>query len=314
LSRTLGSRAPFISVVIPCYDQVDVLLVCADSVYAQDYPRDKFEVVIVDDHSPTPLEAGLRRRLAHADNVTIVRNDRNRGPYFSRNRGARIARGSLLAFTDSDCKVDASWLRSIETALTCPEAVCVQGAQISAGAWGGFMEDGDRMLAFLKKRRRVDTKNFAIRKEVFDHYCFNEELRTNGDTDLGIRLHLDAVAVTYSPEVIVTHYTETLREVLAKARKYGEGQVYICRKYGWLYVNRKFVLPIGLLIPLYLCSGALDILLRGPMYAFARAAARTGTAIAFRRCWRGRSDTHVEDATLCRSLAKETSKLPEAKS
>src|SRR5262245_35313420 len=92
---------PFISVIIPTYERVGQLSVCLGALVAQDYPRDHFEVLVVDDGSATSPEAGVdafRDRL----NVQFL-TQRHAGPATARNFGAAHAKGDFLAFTDDDC-------------------------------------------------------------------------------------------------------------------------------------------------------------------------------------------------------------------
>ena len=87
-----------ISVVIPTYNRKDKLPACIASVLAQTYRN--IEVIVVDDASTDGTE-----RLFDRDTdprVHYVRYEQNRGACYARNLGAQHARGSILAFQDSD--------------------------------------------------------------------------------------------------------------------------------------------------------------------------------------------------------------------
>ena len=87
-----------VSIVIPTYGRPDQLAACLDSLEALDYPRDRFEVIVVDDGSPQPLPP-----YGGALRVTLVRQA-HAGPAAARNTGAAASRGRWLAFTDDDCR------------------------------------------------------------------------------------------------------------------------------------------------------------------------------------------------------------------
>ncbi len=93
-----------VSVVIPAYRTPAATLAALEG---QTYPRDLFEVLLVDDGSQPPLE---RPRSAALD-VRVVRQERRGfGLARARNTGAGVAAGDILIFLDSDMLVEADWL------------------------------------------------------------------------------------------------------------------------------------------------------------------------------------------------------------
>ncbi len=100
------------SVVIPTFNRPAELRGCLESLRRLDYPRDRFEVIVVDDGGTTPLNESVRSGGAGLD-VQILRQD-NAGPGRARNRGTKHAKGRFLAFTDDDCRPEAEWLTSFE--------------------------------------------------------------------------------------------------------------------------------------------------------------------------------------------------------
>jgi len=103
---------PDYSIVVPTYRRRDALARCLQAIEALRFPRERFEVVIVDDGSPNPaadlvasLDRSLQARLVLAPHA---------GPATARNTGARLARGRYLVFTDDDCMPREDWLSSID--------------------------------------------------------------------------------------------------------------------------------------------------------------------------------------------------------
>ena len=102
---------PRFSIVIPTYDRPRPLSACLEAMSGLEYPRDRFEVIVVDDGSPEPPEAAaapFRDRL----DLTLLRLP-HAGPATARNAGASRARGEYLAFTDDDCAPDPGWLHAL---------------------------------------------------------------------------------------------------------------------------------------------------------------------------------------------------------
>lgn len=85
---------PLFSVIIPTYDRPDFLFEAVGSVLAQSVQD--FEVVVVDDGSPTPAQVPADPR------VRLVRRAENGGPAAARNAGMKAAQGQYLTFLDDD--------------------------------------------------------------------------------------------------------------------------------------------------------------------------------------------------------------------
>lgn len=87
-------------------------MTCLTSIRDLTFPKDGFEVIVVDDGSDEiPLDQ--IRSISEDIRLTLV-SQPNSGPAAARNCGARHARGKFLAFTDDDCCVDPRWLESFE--------------------------------------------------------------------------------------------------------------------------------------------------------------------------------------------------------
>lgn len=89
-----------ISVIIPVYNVEDYLHVCLNSVLKQTY--EDFEIICIDDAS-TDSSLEIVEYFTQKDSrIKILKNDVNKGPGFSRNRGLEIAQGKYISFLDGD--------------------------------------------------------------------------------------------------------------------------------------------------------------------------------------------------------------------
>ena len=48
---------PFFSIIIPTYNRPQILAGCLEAIALLEYPRDRFEVIVVDDGSENPLDS-----------------------------------------------------------------------------------------------------------------------------------------------------------------------------------------------------------------------------------------------------------------
>ena len=92
------------SFIIPCRNEDSFIGQCLQSIIQQEYPREKFEVVVVDNGSTDRSKAIAQR---YADKVVDAPGV-NVGEV--RNIGASAAKGILLVFIDADCTIDRNWL------------------------------------------------------------------------------------------------------------------------------------------------------------------------------------------------------------
>ena len=107
----MADELPAISIVIATYGRPRQLAACLEAVSGLDYPRDRFEVIVVDDGGPEPVAPVAE---PHRDRLRIrVERTERGGPGAARNAGARLADGELLAFIDDDCLPAPGWLRGL---------------------------------------------------------------------------------------------------------------------------------------------------------------------------------------------------------
>ena len=108
----MKETAPFVSVVVPHYNDLANLARCLAGLRDQSWPADRFEIIVADNNS----EGGIAAVQAIAPFATIVHAaQQGAGP--ARNEGAAAARGEVLAFIDSDCIARPDWLAAGLAAL-----------------------------------------------------------------------------------------------------------------------------------------------------------------------------------------------------
>ncbi len=117
------SERPFASIVIPNYNGERFLPTCLNALRAQDYPADRFEVIVVDDASRDGSLDLLKREFPE---VRVVALQRNRGLATACNAGATVARGDALVMLNNDTEASPGWLSALmSTLIAHPEAGAV---------------------------------------------------------------------------------------------------------------------------------------------------------------------------------------------
>ena len=100
----------FVSVIVPVRNRAACVRQLLDALIDQSYAPARYEVIVVDNESTDDIASIVREAAARAPFELRYVRKQNDGPASSRNRGAEMARGDILAFTDSDCIPDRDWL------------------------------------------------------------------------------------------------------------------------------------------------------------------------------------------------------------
>ncbi len=221
-------KAPtFISVVVPMFNEERYVRRCAESLLAQDYPRDRFEILMVDNNS-TDRSAEIAREI---DGVRVLAEP-VQGDYAARNTGIANARGEIIAFTDSDTAPAPDWLTNIAEMMDGDPAIQVIVGRLAFSGSG-------RLLSLLEAYERDKTAyilssddprlfygytcNLAARRSTFDEVGPFAAVARNADV-VFVRKVVDAVstdAVVYGPGVAVQRL-----EVSSASDYFGKQAVY----------------------------------------------------------------------------------------
>jgi mycofactocin glycosyltransferase len=203
---------PMVSVIIPVRNREKDLAHCLRSLSNLRYPAHRLEIIVVDDASSD----GTLQVVSKFPVRTLAVQKRRHAPG-CRNLAARQANGEILAFIDSDCVADPSWLNDLLPVFRDP-AVGVVGGLVDAY----FEEKGLDRYEKVKSSLQVSTWqkrsseqelhfyvpscNLLIRRELFRELGgFREDLHVGEDVDLCWRLQKIGMAVEYKPVGKVYH-------------------------------------------------------------------------------------------------------------
>ncbi len=111
---TIPDTAPFCSIVIAARNEEACLATCLQSVLHQTYPRDRFEVIVVDDQS----EDRTAQIAGQFPEVLLKHTTpESHGKKQALSLGIEAARGEIVVITDADCTVTPGWLRAVVAAF-----------------------------------------------------------------------------------------------------------------------------------------------------------------------------------------------------
>src|SRR2546426_6759468 len=164
---------PIFSLIIPTYQRPEPLSLCLQTLTQLDYPRDHFEVIVVDDGSETPMDHVVTPFL---DKLTVILvRQINAGPATARNTGVARAQGQLLAFTDDDCAPAPNWLHTLAARFAETPADAIAGRTLNALPHNPYATASQLLVSFLfayhnadpNQARFATTSNLALPTATF---------------------------------------------------------------------------------------------------------------------------------------------------
>jgi GT2 family glycosyltransferase len=228
-SASLLERTPRVSVVVCSYNGGRTLEQCLRSLSALDYPD--YEVIVVDDGSTDDT----RDILAHFADVRVIHQP-NRGLSIARNAGLKVATGSIIAYTDSDCFVDPNWLSLLVYQFQRSDAAAVGGPNLSpddgwmAGCVAAAPGQPTHVLESDQVAEHIPGCNMAFRREALEAINgFDPQYRKAGDdVDVCWRLQHAGYWITFAPGAFVWHHRRcTPRAYLRQQAGYGEAEAWL---------------------------------------------------------------------------------------
>ena len=118
-------KLPNVTVVVPTYNRANLINNLLLSLKYQSYPKEKYQVVIVDDFSKdTTLQICNNFKL---ENYTVIANKENKGPAYSRNIGWKASEGEVIVFCDSDFIVPKTYIENHAKAHVNDHSLAVSG-------------------------------------------------------------------------------------------------------------------------------------------------------------------------------------------
>lgn len=118
--------APSVAVIIPCWNESSTVAATCESALALEYPKDKLEVILVDDGSTDTTPEAMARFASHPQ-VRIIRKE-NGGKHTALNAGIALTQADLVGCLDADSFVEPGALREVVSCFTDPNVVAVTAA------------------------------------------------------------------------------------------------------------------------------------------------------------------------------------------
>jgi cellulose synthase/poly-beta-1,6-N-acetylglucosamine synthase-like glycosyltransferase len=252
---------PFISVLVPVRNEQQHIERTLRCLLTQDYPPQRYEVIVADGESEDDTVAIVRRLQREFGHLRLVSNPR-RWSSAGRNAAWRVSRGDLIVIVDGHCHVpDNQYLRNVVAAFAHSGADCLarpqplevpqatpfqQAVALARRCWLGHNPHSD---IFATTPRFVPPHNTAVayRRTVFQQVgLFDESFDACEDVEFNTRVAAAGLRCYFAPELRV-HY-EPRRHIAAlfyQLSRYGVGRARLIVKHPQALTLPTLALPLA---------------------------------------------------------------------
>jgi len=212
-----------ISILIPCYNQANLIGQTVDTILKQTRPPD--EIIVVDDAS-TDKSVEVLSKLP----IRLLRHQTNQGPAVARNTALGEALGEIVIYIDADAIADHHLIESILKAYQQPTSYPLGGIG-GRGIETNIRSVHDRWRAYHAKQDYGPRMHHNvpylyglcasyIRSTLLEVGGFDPFFPTNAgeDADLGYRLRRTGYRLHYTPDAIVYHQHSDTAETLKRVQ------------------------------------------------------------------------------------------------
>jgi succinoglycan biosynthesis protein ExoA len=237
----------FISVVVPVRNEESHIGSVLDRLASQDYPAERFEVIVVDGQSTDNTVATVQEFVESHPNVRLLANAA-RLSSAGRNVGVRAALGDIIVIVDGHCELeDDQFLRKHVTAFDRSGADCLgrpQPLELSgatalqraiAAARSSWLGHHPASHIYSSREQFVPAASVAVayRRSVFDRVgYFDESFDACEDYELNTRIDHAGLRCYFTPDVTVRYRPrESLISLFRQLVRYGRGRVRLMRRH-----------------------------------------------------------------------------------
>jgi succinoglycan biosynthesis protein ExoA len=241
------SEWPMVTVIVPVRNEERHLANTVKLIAGQDYPVDRFEILIVDGCSTDGTRAIAERLAGRIPNIRVLENP-GRLSSRARNIGIRESFGDLIVIIDGHCEFDdRSYLRNVASAfersgadcLGRPQPLNVSGASLlqraiaaARSSWLGHHPDS---FIYSGVEQVVPAKSVAVayRREVFDRVgLFDEAFDACEDVELNHRVDEAGLKCLFAPSIAAAYVPRSsLGGLFRQMARYGRGRMRLFRKH-----------------------------------------------------------------------------------
>lgn len=246
-----AKKLPFVSILIPAYNEEKVIAKCIRSVLNLDYPKKLLEIIVINDGSKDNTSKIVNRFVNKNKIVKLLNNKVNRGKSYSLNKGIKVAKGDVIACMDADSIVERSALKKMVACFNDPKVAAVTPA-LKVYRPKHFLEKLQfveyllniflrKILAWLDSIHVTPGAFSLYRKSVLKKIGCFEEGNLTEDLEIALRMHnagykIENVTSAVSYTICPNRWKTLLRQRI----RWYRGVIQNSIKYRHMFFNSKY--------------------------------------------------------------------------
>ncbi len=239
---------PPVSVLIPAHNEEIVMAATLDAMLALDYPRDRLEILVINDGSNDTtgeIVADYARRDNRVVPLNVPKGEGGRGKSRALNLGLTSARSPVVAVYDADNTPSPDALKYLVAQLLLhPELGAVLGKfrtvnknrnlltrfiNIETLSFQSILQAG---RWWLFRIATLPGTNFVIRREVLDQLGGWDEEAITEDSELSIRMYMNHWRIKFIPYAVTYEQEPERWDVWLRQRtRWVRGNNYVAKKF-----------------------------------------------------------------------------------
>lgn len=246
-----AGEEPTVSVLVPAHNEAKVILKTVEALLALDYPKERYEIIVINDNSSDESAELLARLQAkHPDRRLIIINTDavtgGKGKSNALNIGFARSKGEVIAIYDADNTPEKKALRYLVAELV---------ADATLGAVIGKFRTRNREASLMTRFINIETlsfqwmaqagrwrlfklctipgTNFVIRRSILEQIGGWDVRAIAEDTEISFRVYMMGYRIKFQPRSVTWEQEPQTVKVWFKQRtRWVKGNIYVILKYG----------------------------------------------------------------------------------
>ncbi len=221
--KTDFHKDPFVTIIVPCCNEAKFIESCLDSILDQTYPKDRYEILVVDGMSEDGTRELVKKYSERFSLIKLLDNVNKRTP-FAFNLGIKNAQGDVILIMGAHTRYSSNYISVIAHHIKEGRADCVGSVAETRPATKGFFAPfivtsissafgvgNSYMRTGIKKPRYVDTASCpGYGRHVFEKIgFFNEKLLYSQDIEFSMRLKKAGLRFLCDPSITSYYYARS---------------------------------------------------------------------------------------------------------